>query len=48
MIAGRDNYVPMNAENYTDGLRKDTLNLYTGFPYERGRCGDVTNVTLLD
>jgi hypothetical protein len=48
LIATRDNYVPINGRNYTDGLRKDTLDLYTGFPYERGRCGNVTDVTLLD
>ena len=48
LIATRDNYVPINDKNYTDGLRKDNLDLYTGFPYERGSCGDVTNVTLLD
>ena len=48
LIATRDNYIPINGKNYTDGLRKDTLDLYTRFPYERGRCGDVTDVTLLD
>jgi hypothetical protein len=48
LIAVRDNYVPINDKNYTDGLRKDTLDLYTGFTYERGRCGNVTDVTLLD
>ena len=48
LIAVRDNYVPINSKNYTDGLRKDTLDLYTGFPYERGRCGNVTGVNLLD
>ena len=48
LIAARDNYVPMNGKNYTEGLRKDTLDLYTGFPYERERCGKVTDVTLLD
>jgi hypothetical protein len=48
LIATRDNYVAINGKNYTDGLRKDTLDLYTGFPYERGRCGNVTDVTLLD
>jgi hypothetical protein len=48
LIAVRDNYVSINGKNYTDGLRKDTLNLYTGFPYEPGRRGNVTNVTLLD
>jgi len=48
LIAARDNYVLINDKNHTDGLRKDTLDLYTGFPYERGRCGDVTDVTLLD
>ena len=48
LVASRDNYVPINSKNYTDGLRKDTLDLYTGFPYERGRCGNVTDVTLLD
>jgi hypothetical protein len=48
LIAVRDNYVPTNDKNFTDGLREDTLDLYTGFPYERGRCGDVTDVTLLD
>jgi hypothetical protein len=48
LIATRDNYLPINGKNYTDGLRKDTLDLYTGFPYERGRCGDVRDVTLLD
>ena len=48
LIAVRDNYVPINDKNYTDGLRKDTLDLYTGFPYERGRFGNITDVTLLD
>jgi hypothetical protein len=48
LIATRDNYVPINGKNYSDGLRKDTLELYTGFPYERGRCGNVTDVILLD
>jgi hypothetical protein len=48
LIVARDNYVPINSKNYNDELRKDTLDLYTGFPYERGRCGDVTDVTLLD
>jgi hypothetical protein len=48
LIAPRDNFVPINGKNYTDGLRKDTLDLYTGFPYERGRCGNVTDFTLLD
>ena len=48
LIAARDNYVPINGKNYTDVLRKDTLDLYTGFPYECGRCGNVTDVTLLD
>ena len=48
LIAVRDNYVPINSKNYTDGLRKDTSDLYTEFPYERGRCGAVTEVTLLD
>jgi hypothetical protein len=38
----------MNGKNYTDGLRKGTLDLYTGFPYELGNCGNVTKVTLLD
>jgi len=47
-IAGWDNYVLKNGKNYTDGLRKDILDLYTGFPYDRGTCGDVTDVTLLD
>jgi hypothetical protein len=48
LIAARDNYVPINGKNYTDVLRKDTLDLYTGLPYECGRCGNVTDVTLLD
>jgi hypothetical protein len=48
LIAVCDNYVPINGMNYTDGLRKDTFELYRGFPYERGRCGDVTDVSLLD
>ncbi|GFG37981.1 hypothetical protein Cfor_03862, partial [Coptotermes formosanus] len=26
----------------------DTLDLYTGFPYQSGKCEDVTEVTLLD
>jgi hypothetical protein len=47
LIATPDNYVPINGKKYTDILRKDTLELYTGFPYERGRCRDVTDVTLL-
>jgi hypothetical protein len=48
LIAVRDNYVPINGKNYNGGLRKDTLDLYTGLPYEHGKCGDVTDVTLLD
>jgi hypothetical protein len=48
LIATRDNYVPINGKNYTDGMRKDTLDLYTGFPHERGKCGNVTDVILLD
>jgi hypothetical protein len=48
LIATHDNYLKANGKNYTDGFRKDTLDLYTGFPYERGRCGKVTDVTLLD
>ena len=48
LIATRDNFIPINGKNYTDGLRKGTLDLYTGFPYERRRCGNVTDVTLLD
>ena len=48
VIAARDNYVPINDRNYTDGLRKDTFDMYTGLPYERGICGCVTDVTLLD
>jgi hypothetical protein len=46
--AVRDQYLPVNGTNYTDGPKKDTLDLYTGFPYQRGECGDVTGVTLLD
>jgi hypothetical protein len=48
LIATRDNYVPINGKNYTDGSRKDTSDLYTGFPYERGKCGGAEVVTLLD
>ena len=48
LIAGRDNYVLKNGKNYTKRLRMNTLDLYTGFPYDRGTCGDVTDVTLLD
>jgi len=48
MIATRNNYIKVNGNNDTDELRKGILNLYTGFPYERGRCGNVTHVTLLD
>jgi hypothetical protein len=48
LVAVHDIYVPINDKNYTIGLRKDTLDLYTGFPYERGGCGDITDVTLLD
>jgi hypothetical protein len=48
LIPARDNYVPINGKKSTDEFRKDTLDLYTGFPYERGKCGDVTDVTLLD
>jgi len=36
LIATRDNYIPINGKNCTDGLRKDTLDLYTGFPHEPG------------
>ena len=48
LIATRENYVRMKDKNYTDGLRNETLDLYTGFPYERRSCGDVIDVTLLD
>ena len=48
LIATRDNYVPINGKNYTDGVRKDTLDLITGFPYERRICRNVTDITLLD
>jgi hypothetical protein len=48
LIATRDKYMKVNSKNYTDQLRKDTLDLYTGFPYERGTCGNVTDVTLLN
>jgi len=48
LISTCDKCVKINSKNETDGLRKDTLDLYTGFPYERGSCGDVTDVTLLD
>jgi hypothetical protein len=48
LIAVCDNYVPINGMNYTDGLRKDTFEIYRGFLYERERCGDVTDVSLLD
>jgi hypothetical protein len=48
LIAVLDNYVQINGKNYTGGMRKDTLDMYTGFPYKRGRCGDVTDVILLD
>jgi hypothetical protein len=45
-LAVRDIYVPIhiNGNNYTDGSRKDTLDLYTG----RGRCGNDTDVPVLD
>jgi len=46
LIAVRDNYLLINDKNYTVGLRKDTLDLYTGFPYEPGRCGDVTELLI--
>jgi len=36
LIPARDNFVPINDKNYTDDFGKDTLDLYTGFPYERG------------
>ena len=48
LIAVRDNYVSINGNYYTDGLRKDTLDLYTGFQNERGSGGEVTDVCLLD
>ena len=48
LMALRDIYVSINGKIYTDGLRKDTLGLYTGFALESGRCGDVTDVLLLD
>ena len=48
LIATADNYVPINGTKYTDILRKYTLDLYTGFPYEHGSCVDVNDVTLLD
>jgi hypothetical protein len=48
LIAACDEYLPINGKNYTDGLRKDTLDLYTGFPYKHGTCGNVTDVALLD
>jgi hypothetical protein len=48
LFAVPDNYIPINGKNYTEGLRNDTLDLYTGFPYERGRSADVIDITLLD
>jgi hypothetical protein len=30
------------------GMEWDTLEFYTGFPYESGNCGKVTQVTLMD
>jgi len=48
LIASRDNFVPINDKNYTDDFGKDTLDLYTGFPYEHGTCGKVTDVAVLD
>ncbi|GFG36586.1 hypothetical protein Cfor_06392 [Coptotermes formosanus] len=48
LIAVRHKYLPINSTNYTHGLKKDTLDLYTGVPYQSGKCEDVTEVTLLD
>ena len=48
LIVTRDNYESINGKKYTDILRKYTLDLYTGFQYEHGRCVDVKDVTLLD
>ena len=48
LTPARDNFVPTNIKNYTDDFGKDTLDLYTGFPYEHGTCGKVTDITLLD
>jgi hypothetical protein len=48
LIADHNNYVQINDRNYTEGLRAATFDLYTGFPNERGRCGDIKDVTLLD
>jgi hypothetical protein len=47
-IPALDNYAPMNGNKSSDGLREDTLDLYTGFPYEHGKCGDITGVTPMD
>jgi hypothetical protein len=44
----RDKYLPINGTHYTDGPKQDILDLYTGFPYQRGKCGDVTDINLLD
>ena len=48
LITTREIYIPINGKNYTDNSRKDAFEVYIGFPYERGRCGDVKDVTLLD
>jgi hypothetical protein len=48
ILAVRNIYELINGKNYTDGLRKNTLDQYAEFPHERGRCVYVTDVPVLD
>jgi hypothetical protein len=47
-LAVRNIYELINGKIYTDGLRRKTLDLYTGFPYDCERCGYVTDLPVLD
>jgi hypothetical protein len=48
LIYVRDKYMKTNGTSYTDELILDNLYMYTGFPYESGNCGNVTDVILID
>jgi len=41
-------YRPLYVKNTTKTPEADGLNLYTSFPFKRGRCGEAENIILLD
>jgi len=48
LIPNQTAYRPLHAMSTTKTTAADRLNLYTWFPFELGRCGEVQDVILLD